>query len=64
MATRESEPLTEDLTVAGDVVAHLFASTTGANADWVVMLIGVYPDNVLAHPSVGGPESMVNADIM
>lgn len=62
--TWESEPLAEDLTIAGDVVAHLFASTTGTDADWVVKLIDVYPDSVPDRPRMGGWELMVNADIM
>ena len=60
----ESEPLAADLTIAGDVVAHLFASTTGTDADWVVKLIDVYPDSVPDRPGLGGYELMVNADIM
>jgi uncharacterized protein len=36
--------LTEDVMVTGKVMAHLFASTTGTDADWVVKLIDVYPD--------------------
>jgi putative CocE/NonD family hydrolase len=62
--TWKSEPLTEDLTIAGEVAAHLFASTTGTDADWVVKLIDVYPDSVPDRPSLGGYELMVNADIM
>jgi len=38
------DSLTQDLTVTGDVTAHLFASTTGTDADFVVKLIDVYPD--------------------
>ena len=62
--TWQSEPLKNDLTIAGDVVAHLFASTTGTDADWVVKLIDVYPDSVPGRPGLGGYELMVNADIM
>lgn len=62
--TWESEPLTADLTIAGDVIAHLFASTTGTDADWVVKLIDVYPDSVPDRPRMGGYELIVNADIM
>lgn len=40
-----TEPLSTDLVVTGDVVAHLFASTTGSDADWIVKLIDVYPEN-------------------
>jgi len=32
--TWKTEPLKEDVTVAGNVVAKLFASTTGIAADW------------------------------
>lgn len=37
------DSLTEDLTVTGKITAHLFASTTGTDADWIVKLIDVYP---------------------
>jgi putative CocE/NonD family hydrolase len=37
------DSLTEDLTVTGKIMAHLFASTSGTDADWVVKLIDVYP---------------------
>jgi len=37
------DSLTEDLTVTGKIMAHLFASTTGTDADWIVKLIDVYP---------------------
>lgn len=40
-----TEPLSTDLVVTGDVVAHLFAATTGSDADWIVKLIDVYPEN-------------------
>jgi putative CocE/NonD family hydrolase len=30
------DSLTEDITVTGKIVAHLFASTTGTDADWIV----------------------------
>ncbi|HEU4570144.1 MAG TPA: CocE/NonD family hydrolase, partial [Gemmatimonadales bacterium] len=59
-----SAPLDADLTIAGDVVARLFASTTGTDADWVVKLIDVYPDQVSGAPALGGYQLMVNADIL
>jgi putative CocE/NonD family hydrolase len=62
--TWTSVPLDEDLTLAGDVVAHLFASTTGTDADWVVKLIDVYPDSVPDRPRMGGYQLIVNADIL
>ena len=38
-----SATLTENLAVTGNITAHLQASTSGADADWVVKLIDVYP---------------------
>jgi putative CocE/NonD family hydrolase len=39
-----SDSLTADLTVTGKIIAHLVASTSGTDADWVVKLIDVYPN--------------------
>jgi len=39
-----SDSLTEDLIVTGKITAHVFASTTGTDADWILKLIDVYPD--------------------
>ncbi len=41
----QTEPLTADLRVAGDIVAQLFASTSGTDSDWAVKLIDVYPED-------------------
>jgi len=38
-----SDVLTEDITISGPVIASLYVSTTGTDADWVVKLIDVYP---------------------
>jgi uncharacterized protein len=38
------DSLKEDLTVTGKIKAHLFASTSGSDADWIVKLIDVYPN--------------------
>jgi len=38
------DSLTDDLTVTGKIKAHLFASTSGTDADWIVKLIDIYPD--------------------
>lgn len=38
--------LDHDVTVTGDIKADLFAATTGSDADWIVKLIDVYPDDV------------------
>ena len=39
----ESEELNEDITIAGSIIANLFISTTGTDADYVVKLIDVFP---------------------
>lgn len=58
-----SQPVTAPLTLSGEVVAHLFASTTGSDADWVVKLIDLYPDEVPAQPELGGYQLMISGDI-
>ena len=60
----QTDPLEEDVTLVGSVVARLFASTTGTDADWVVKLIDVYPDVVEDRPWLGGYELMVTGEIM
>lgn len=58
----QSEPLTEDITITGDVIAHLFASTSGTDSDWVVKLIDVYPPD--ARPAdMAGYQLMVADEI-
>lgn len=37
--------LTEDTTIGGPIEVELHVSTTGTDADWVVKLIDVYPDD-------------------
>ena len=59
----ETEPLTQPLRIAGAPVAKLFASTSGSDADWVVKLIDVWPDEVPDHPALGGYQQMLSADI-
>jgi uncharacterized protein len=58
-----TEPLTAPVKIAGQPVAHLVASTSGTDSDWVVKLIDVYPDEVAAEPKLGGYELMISADI-
>jgi len=40
-----SVPLDHDLTITGAVAADLFASTSGTDADFIIKLIDVYPEN-------------------
>ena len=44
VASWSTAPLADDTIIAGDVVAHVFASTTGSDSDWIVKLIDVYPE--------------------
>ena len=60
----QTAPLDHDVTIAGDVTARLFASTTGSDADWVVKLIDVYPDSVAGAAQLRGYQLMVAGDIM
>jgi len=62
--TWETEPLKEDTVIAGDIVAHLFASTTGTDSDWVVKLIDVYPESYPKDPKMGGFELMIADEIL
>ncbi|SMD32314.1 hypothetical protein SAMN04488029_0658 [Reichenbachiella faecimaris] len=45
-----SEPLEENLTMAGPILANLVVKTDQSAADWVVKLIDVYPSNHPAYP--------------
>ncbi len=63
VASWQTAPLDEDVVLAGDIAAHLFASTTGSDADWVVKLIDVYPDKVEADPKLAGYQLMVANDV-
>jgi putative CocE/NonD family hydrolase len=61
--TWETDSLDADLTVSGDIVAHLFASTTGTDSDWVVKVIDVYPDTNPEDQKMAGYQLMVVDEI-
>ncbi|WP_422012972.1 CocE/NonD family hydrolase [Roseateles sp.] len=46
----ETEPLEDDLTVAGPVSVELFVASTGTDADFVVKLIDVWPQDAGPEP--------------
>lgn len=46
--TFESEPLTEDMVLSGEIMARLQVAMTGTDADFIVKLIDVYPQD---HPN-------------
>jgi putative CocE/NonD family hydrolase len=61
--TWQTDALTEDVTVAGEVTARLFASTTGSDSDWIVKLIDVYPEKVASEWRLSGYELMIADEI-
>jgi putative CocE/NonD family hydrolase len=61
--TYVTPPLTESVRIGGAPVAHLVASTSGTDSDWVVKLIDVYPDEVPAQPELGGYQLPISMDI-
>ena len=61
--TWQTEPLAEDIAVAGDIVARIFASTSGTDADWIVKLIDVYPEDYKPDPKMGGYELMIANEV-
>jgi uncharacterized protein len=62
--TWETEPLSEDVTIAGEITARMFCSTTGTDADWVVKLIDVYPDDFAKEGPLTGYCLMIANDVM
>jgi hypothetical protein len=61
--TWKTDELTADLTLAGQVTAKLFASTTGSDSDWIVKLIDVYPQKYPEDWKLSGYELMIADEI-
>jgi hypothetical protein len=59
----ETDELSEDVTVAGQVTAKIFAATSGTDSDWVVKLIDVYPQKVEKDWKLSGYELMIADEI-
>lgn len=62
--TYETEILGEDVVVTGEVFATLFASTTGSDADWVIKVIDVYPQDYPVDRKMGGYQLMVASEVL
>ena len=68
--TWQTDSLTNDVTLAGNIWANLKVSTTGTDADWVVKVIDVYPDSTKNNQWAGkdvylsGYEQMVRSEAM
>jgi uncharacterized protein len=59
----ETDVLTDDITIAGEVLARLFASTTGSDADFVMKLIDVYPEEYPEDIRLSGWQLMVSNEV-
>ncbi|MDX8552886.1 CocE/NonD family hydrolase [Tenacibaculum sp. 1B UA] len=67
----ETEVLTEDFTLAGDILAKLQVATTGSAADWIVKVVDVHPadlknDNkeMQPHLKLSNYHLMVRSEVM
>jgi putative CocE/NonD family hydrolase len=60
----QTEPLAGDVAFAGRVTAHLFASTSGTDSDWIVKLIDVYPESVPGDVKMSGYQLMVSNEVL
>jgi putative CocE/NonD family hydrolase len=66
----ESDVLMEPVTLTGPIVADLFVSTTGTDADYVVKLIDVFPDSLRDYPSndkdvpMAGYQMLVRGEVL
>lgn len=66
----QTDELKEDVTISGAIAAHLFVSTTGTDADFVVKLIDVYPDTTSNRPEtpthikLSGFQQLVRGDVI
>lgn len=65
----ETDPLQEEVTLSGEMLARLMVSTDQSDADWIVKLIDVYPadypedPNNPKHIRLGGYQQMVRSEI-
>jgi uncharacterized protein len=65
-----TDPLDEDVTIAGPITPRLLVSTTGTDSDWVVKLIDVYsgdfpnPDPNPSGVQMGGYQQLVRGEVM
>jgi len=61
--TWETDELNDDVTLAGQVTAKLFASTSGSDSDWIVKLIDVYPEKYPDDWKLSGYELMIADEV-
>jgi putative CocE/NonD family hydrolase len=64
------EPLAQAVTISGPIKAELYVSTTGTDADWVVKVIDVYPNDApdpRPNPGavrMGGYQRLVRGEVL
>jgi hypothetical protein len=62
VVTYETDPLTEDVTIAGPISPHLKVASSGTDSDFDVKLIDVYPvDTPDSDPSLNGNKRILGA---
>jgi putative CocE/NonD family hydrolase len=59
----QTDTLPDDVTVTGNVIAHLVASTSGTDGDWIVKLIDVLPEDSPHDPQMSGYQWMIANDV-
>ncbi|QFZ55873.1 CocE/NonD family hydrolase [Oceanihabitans sp. IOP_32] len=67
----ETPVLTEDFTLAGDILAQLQVATTGSAADWIVKVVDVHPgdlendnEDMQSHLKLSNYHLMVRSEVM
>jgi uncharacterized protein len=66
----KTDTLTEDITLVGPLTAQLFVSTTGTDADYIVKLIDVFPEDFENFSGqeddvvMGGYQMLVRAEVL
>ena len=66
----QTDVLGEDVTLVGEILAHLYVSTSETAADWVVKLIDVFPadheayEHTPDHIKMGGYQQMVRSEVI
>jgi putative CocE/NonD family hydrolase len=65
----QTEPLTQDVTLAGPLQAELWVSTSGTDSDWAVKVIDVYPNDTTETSAfsgrrLGGYQRMVRSEVI
>jgi putative CocE/NonD family hydrolase len=57
--TYETDPLAEDVIVAGSMKVRLFGATSGTDCDWIARLIDVYPDDDAKPAGMAGYQLLI-----